>query len=462
MPVNPSPRLHVLFVVDSRYWITAVEAREIIKHNPHIRGVLCSVPLLDELLRRAPYLAENVDLVHFLVPVAGRRYLDRFLGKLPCVATIHHIEPGYHPEAVPVNAKADSIMVVAETWRSDLVLRGVPLDRIVIVPNGVDTGVFRPATASERLELRHSMGFASDETVIGFSGQPGRDAGWRKGLDIFLQALKILAERENRVATVVGGPGWETALAKIRDMGIKAYWRRFTPNVEDVAPMYRALDFYWVTSRIEGGPVPLLEAMSSGVCCISTKVGVAPEVIKDGTNGYLVDVEDAPQIASLTGKLIEQVEERERMGREARSSVLCAYDWSQTTKRALLLYDTAVTGFKRRFPAASERKMPLAGDNDLRSSPMVRMCDGDGAILLSRDARWLEVQEQLAWSGALCRMGERRAALREGWRACLVSPFSKGTYDFLVALLLPRRAFELARVLRDRRRSSKGPKGVAF
>jgi len=440
--------MRVLFVVDSSYWIVATEAREIMRHNPHIRGVLCSVPLLDELLNRSSYVAESVDLVHFMVPVAGRRCLGRFLGKLPCVTTIHHIEPGYVPEAISVNARADSIMVVAEMWRSALISRGVPADRIVVVPNGVDTSVFRPPSQSERSRLRRSMGFAPGETVIGFSGKPGRDKGWRKGLDVFIDALKILAQQGMRIAVAVGGPGWGTALTKIRAMGIKTYWRRFMPNLEDVAPMYRTLDFYWVTSRIEGGPVPLLEAMSSGVCCISTKVGVAPEVIKDGINGCLVDIEDASRIAALTRKLIEHKEEREMMGREARNTILSGYGWSQTAKRAQLLYNTAVTNFEQRFFSNSKPKTRLQENHSRRFSAVSQIENSNDAILSSRDARWLRAQEQLIWGRELCRMGEKRAAIGQGWRACLAYPFSRRTYNYLANLVLPRRVLELGRYLR--------------
>jgi glycosyltransferase involved in cell wall biosynthesis len=438
--------MRILFVVSSSYWITAVEAREIMRHNRDIRGVLCSVPVLDELLERAPYLAENIDLVHFMVPVAGRRYLDRFLGRFPCVTTIHHIEPSYAPEAISINSRADNIMIVSEMWRSALISRGVPADRIFLMPNGVDTRVFRPPGESERSRLRHSMGFTPDEVVIGFSGQPGRDNGWRKGLDVFIYALKILVGQGLRIAVVVGGPGWGTAIAKIRAMGIKVNKRPYVLIAEDGAPMYRALDFFWVTSRIEGGPVPLMEAMSSGVCCISTKVGIAPEVIQDGINGCLVDIEDAPRIAALTSNLMDSLEERERMGREARSTIVSEYDWSKTAKQASLLYNTAMINFERCYSLKSKQNPHLRADHSQGVLVEAPIDDGGGSAILSpRDAQWLEAQEQLLWARELCRMGERRAALGLGWRACLTHPFSIRTWSFLANLVMSARALELGR-----------------
>ena len=437
--------IRVLFVVSSSFWITAVEAREIMKYNPRITGVLCSVPLLEELLRRAPYLKERVDIVHFLVPVAGRRYLDRFLGKIPCVSTIHHIEPGYVPEAIPINLKADAIMVVAKMWREELIRRGASADRVVVVPNGVDTSVFRPPSQIERMQQRHVMDFEPDETVIGFSGKPGRDQGWRKGVDVLFQALEILVREGKRIGIVVGGPGWGEALARLRTMGIKTYWRQYVHRLEDVAPMYRAMDFYWVTSRIEGGPVPLLEAMSSGVCCISTKVGIAPEVIKDGINGHLVDIEDAPRIAQVTLNLMGKVEERERIAQEARKTILSGYDWSRTTKRVLMLYETAMANFERRFVSSHPQDSHALSKRSRKLSADVSDGDGADGILKPKDVRWLEAHERLIWAYELCRMGERQAAVRLARRACIMYPFSSHTWNFLTNLVLPPQVGERIR-----------------
>jgi glycosyltransferase involved in cell wall biosynthesis len=323
---------------------------------------------------------------------------------------------------------------MSEMWRSELISRGVPADRIFLLPNGVDTNVFRPSNESERLQLRHSMGFAPDDIVIGFSGQSGHDHGWRKGVDVFLNALQLLVEQGLRIAAIVGGPGWGDAVAKIRAMRVKVFWRPYVLNSEDGAPMYRALDFFWVTSRIEGGPVPLLEAMSSGVCCISTKVGFAPEVIKDGVNGCLVDIEDATRIAALTSNLLGDVEKRNRMGNAARSAIVAEYDWSQTAKQAVLLYQTTMLNFEQRYSPLDKQKSP-AGDQS-------------NAILSPQDARWLAAQEQLTFSRELCRMGERRAAFTLGWRASLAYPFSIRTWSFLANLILPMRVLELMRYLR--------------
>jgi hypothetical protein len=184
--------------------------------------------------------------------------------------------------------------------------------------------------------------------------------------------------------------------------------------------MYQALDAYWVTSRIEGTPVPLLEAMSCGVCCLSTKVGVAPEIIIDGENGHLVDIGDAARFAALTAGLIEHPEQRNRMGRNARDIIVNQYDWSNTAASAAILYQKAIERFEQQYPLGSRSK----GNGWAASSAHCFDTDSDqpaadSGILGPEVETWLGDMERLLWTRDLCRMGERKYALRFGWRACL-------------------------------------------
>ena len=78
------------------------------------------------------------------------------------------------------------------------------------------------------------------------------------------------------------------------------------PN--QVANYYKASDLYLITSREEGGPKSILESMACGVPLISTKVGMAEDIIIDGQNGYLVDIEDVDTIYNRACTLIENQE----------------------------------------------------------------------------------------------------------------------------------------------------------
>src|SRR5437667_7861010 len=86
--------------------------------------------------------------------------------------------------------------------------------------------------------------------------------------------------------------------------------------------MYQALDFYWVTARVEGGPVTLLEAMSTEVCCLTTAVGIAREIVKDNDNALILPFNNSQAFVDRTAFLANQPEERRRLGQEARKTIL--------------------------------------------------------------------------------------------------------------------------------------------
>ena len=95
---------------------------------------------------------------------------------------------------------------------------------------------------------------------------------------------------------LLSGPG-----ARLRPRRARASRRpvcsRAAGAYEGVARLYAALDAYVVPSRQEGGPKSVLEAMASGVPIVSTRTGQATELILDGKNGRLVEVEDAEALA---------------------------------------------------------------------------------------------------------------------------------------------------------------------
>ncbi len=73
---------------------------------------------------------------------------------------------------------------------------------------------------------------------------------------------------------------------------------RVLPTRDELTTAYHALDAYVVASRQEGGPKSILESMATGVPLVTTRAGQAPDLVVDGENGILVDVEDAESIAA--------------------------------------------------------------------------------------------------------------------------------------------------------------------
>lgn len=89
-----------------------------------------------------------------------------------------------------------------------------------------------------------------------------------------------------------------------------------------------------MTSREEGGPQAVLEALASGVPLVSTRVGLAPDVITDGVNGLLAQVEDVETLAALAGRMIDQPELAAKLTASGLETVK-VYDWPLIAARYL-------------------------------------------------------------------------------------------------------------------------------
>ena len=96
---------------------------------------------------------------------------------------------------------------------------------------------------------------------------------------------------------MLSGPARGFVRRGLDELGIP-FAHRLLDRYEEIATLYAALDAYVVPSRQEGGPQGVLEAMASGVPVASTRVGQAAELIVDGVNGRLADVDDFEALAS--------------------------------------------------------------------------------------------------------------------------------------------------------------------
>jgi glycosyltransferase involved in cell wall biosynthesis len=104
--------------------------------------------------------------------------------------------------------------------------------------------------------------------------------------------------------------------SRVRFLG----WRR------DLATIYGASDVFVLTSRNEGTPVALIEAMASALPTVSTEVGGVADVVTDETMGLLVPSGDASALGAAIVRLLSSPEVRREMGARARASVAARYD----------------------------------------------------------------------------------------------------------------------------------------
>jgi glycosyltransferase involved in cell wall biosynthesis len=186
----------------------------------------------------------------------------------------------------------------------DLVLEaGVEPSAVHVIPIGIDLENFALATPEGRSSARSRYGLPGDAFVVGSFQKDG--VGWDEGLepklikgpDVLVEALSRMRPAIPELHVLLTGPARGFVRRALDDLGIP-YVHSLAGSRAELATAYRAVDVCVVPARQEGGPKSVLEAMASGVPLVTTRVGQAPDLVEDGVNGWLVDVEDADALAA--------------------------------------------------------------------------------------------------------------------------------------------------------------------
>lgn len=417
-PESPPRRLRVLLVPDSIHWITGTIARSIATHNQWIDATVISGAVLDIVARDQPAFFDAFDLVHFVCPYSSRAWLPFLRERIPVVTSHHHVSDDWATQNH--NLGGDAIVVGSSQWAEDVVHRGAAPERVVRIPYGVDASRFLPATPQERLVIRNALGIPATAIVVGFFAKLSSNELDRKGTDIFAAAARALGEQLPRLVVLIIGPGWDELVAELRASGVTVVWLPFVRESEQMPRMYQALDFYWVTARVEGGPVTLLEAMSTGLCCVATPVGLVRDIVQDGINGIVAPFDDVKAFARHTLTLIDSPDVRARMSALARQTILEKMDVPITARGVERAYGVAIAHF-------AERAISLASRSASLAAPL------QPALL-----RRVALLEQLVWAEALILQGQRPLALRIFLETWAKYPFSTLPPRFLFRNVLPK------------------------
>ena len=224
------------------------------------------------------------------------------------------------------NRWSSHVLAVSRSTADDLVQRaGLSPDLVTCLPNGVDTGRFRPAEGAERSQARDALGLPEDKLVVAGLGRLHPQKNW----PLFL----AVAARFPGVRFVIAGTGPEEPglRASAGDNVLFAGFR-------DSRSVLAAADVFLLTSDYEGIPMTLLEAMASGVPSVVSAVDGCRDLLGDGAGGVLAGAGDAEDFTAKLGVLLESGEVRRRVGDAARAKVKTSYDARTQTKAVEDLY----------------------------------------------------------------------------------------------------------------------------
>jgi glycosyltransferase involved in cell wall biosynthesis len=237
---------------------------------------------------------------------------------VPIISTVHGFTGGGWKKRVYewIQCRAlrgfDAVVSVSMPLAERLAEKGIPRDRLHIIPNVYGGGTSFVSSA----EARATLGVPRGVMHVGWIGRLGRE----KGADVLIDGLSRLAERD-LVVSIVGEGRERRALERlVATHGLEKIVR-FHGMVPDAARLVRAFDVVAISSRTEGTPVVLLEAMAGGVPVIASRVGGIPDVVTE-REALLVPPEQPDLLASALAAVLRAP--RSAAARAARASARLA------------------------------------------------------------------------------------------------------------------------------------------
>jgi PEP-CTERM/exosortase A-associated glycosyltransferase len=245
--------------------------------------------------------------------------------------------------------RVDAVVCICEGIRRDVGERGLPAERLHVVPNGVDVARFVPRPSDD--DARAKLGFQG-RTVVGYVGTFGGFEGVEDLVEALAQLIK--GGRNDLAGLMVGtGATYESCREIARRHGLAD--RILHPGhvpAEEVERLYSVIDVLAYprrSFRLTELTTPLkpLEAMAMEKAVIGSDVGGIRELVQDGVTGLLHRAGDAGDLAAKIETLVDDPALRRTLGRQARAWVAEERDWKQIVPRYASVYE-AVQGGKSR------------------------------------------------------------------------------------------------------------------
>jgi glycosyltransferase involved in cell wall biosynthesis len=243
-------------------------------------------------------------------------------------------------------AAADAVVTLGAGLRDALVARGVPGDRIVLVPNAVDAERFQPGPRDPALAAR--LGIAPDEVVLGHAGRLSA----YEGLDLLLDATRVLLERGRRVRLIIVGDGEAAADLRARagalGLGGAALLPGHVPH-ETVVDHLRLIDCFVVPrpdhalTRIVT-PIKPVEALAAGCTVVVSDLPALRELVTDGVTGRTFAAGDLDALVTVLDELVADPDARARLAAAGSRWARTERTWAANGARYRSLVDRLLGG----------------------------------------------------------------------------------------------------------------------
>ncbi len=302
-----------------------------------------------ETIRRRP------DIIHCGEPLASGLvgYIIKKIFRIPYVIWLHDNPFGLvsrfrYPLRRFLCFHADGIVACCDYARNAIIKEGYPGERVDLITPGVDTSVFKPSGAGER--VRSGLGLGGRKVLLTISRLLPH-----KGQDMVIRAIPRRLSLHPDLAYLIGGTGpYRQALEELaHSIGVsdRVIFAGFIPQ-DEICDYYNACDLFIMLNRDveglswEGFGIVFLEASACGKPVIGGRAGGVTDSIIDGVTGLLVNPEDVDEITRSVNLLLGDGELARRMGAAGLERAWSGFSWEDGSWKTLAFSERVVLGRK--------------------------------------------------------------------------------------------------------------------
>jgi glycosyltransferase involved in cell wall biosynthesis len=239
--------------------------------------------------------------------------------------------------------RSNKIIAVSDFTRRELLqYYKVKEDKIRVIHNGVDVNKFQPA--SDKRKTKKELGFNPDDIAILSVGRLYA----RKGLFTLIESMSLVTRKFKSAKFIIAGKGLSNEMKKLvsyaTKLGVKdnIVFTGYFPD-KKLPKLYQAADVFAFSTFYENLPFAVLEALSTGLPVVTTRVGGIPEMVEDGKNGFLVEPFNSRELADRILYYLEHPVVASEMALLSRKTVEKQFDWRLIVKKVVKVYDEALS-----------------------------------------------------------------------------------------------------------------------
>lgn len=199
-----------------------------------------------------------------------------------------------------------------------------------IINLGVDTNKFIPGNQEDKIKLKEQLGISENQLIIGYHGRIARE----KDIPTLMRAFIKLRVKHPNIKLLIVGSGIKSIERKLeRQPGVI-----HVQGVNNVEKYLQIMDIYCLTSLTETTSLSVLEAMSSGLPVVTSRVGFIKDYIAHNKNGMFFKQGSSFSLVIEIEKLINSEKLRKKLGENARHTVVHSFDWDLTGMRLISFF----------------------------------------------------------------------------------------------------------------------------